>query len=142
MTITRPPIPTNFASSAGFTSLGVEDGTIPDNQITASSYILDDPSIPWHIPSQARLNIITDIDNDPPLYVGGWCSVGLPPNQWIQVDFGASKVVSAIVLQGRQEDDIYVTKYKVQYSDGEDLWHFVTNAHDDTIKVRSLQNCP
>ena len=61
------------------------------------------------------------------------------------MDFGASKVVSAIVLQGRQdlEDQMmYVTKYKVQYSDGEDLWHFVTNAHDDTIKVRSLQNCP
>ena len=57
------------------------------------------------------------------------------------MDFGASKVVSAIVLQGRQDDDLYVTKYKVQYSDGEDLWSFVTNAHNDSaIKVRSLQN--
>ena len=58
------------------------------------------------------------------------------------MDFGASKVVSAIVLQGRQdlEDQMmYVTKYKVQYSDGEDLWHFVT--HDDIVMVRLLQNC-
>ena len=99
--------------------------------MTASSRL--DPDKPYYLPRQARLNLIPE-----PLYAGGWCAEYFDTNQWIQVDFGASKVVSAIVLQGQKHHNNYVTKYKVQYSDGEDLLHLVKYAHNDTVTVRSL----
>ena len=126
----------SHAFSVCSTSLGVEDGTIPDNQITASSTFISTENA-HHFPSRARLNSIPD----GPFYVGGWRAEFNNLNQWIQVDFGASKLVSAIVLQGRQDLLQYVTQYKVQCSNNGNTWYVVKNAFDDEDTVRSLHFC-
>ena len=131
-------LPITFAFSACDTPLGVEDGTIPDNQLTAYS------SLTLYPPSQARLNSIPVPEPEPEpesSNAGGWCAEHNDIYQWIQVDFNASKVVSAIVLQGQPDEDQYVKQYKVQYSNNGIEWYFVKNAYNDEDTVRYLHSC-
>ena len=105
--------------------LGMKDGSIEDNQITASSE--------WdsnHGPNNARLDRPAGDGR-----TGAWRPRFNDINPWIQVDFGKLRSVSGIVSQGRSDYDSWVTKYNVQYSNDGTSWEYVKDA-DDVDMVR------
>ncbi|XP_038060959.1 lactadherin-like [Patiria miniata] len=83
--------------------LGMEDGTIPDDRITASSKLT--PAFPA---SMARLNQ-ADF---------AWLP-DVNANSWIEVDFGECRNVSGITTQGWQleSETRWTTNYKVKYQE-------------------------
>lgn len=103
------------------------DGIVSDNRITASSVL---PPV-QDFPSQARLN------NS----IGAWCAEYNNISQWIMVDLRALKLVSGIMLQGKQDIDHYVTQYKIQYRGDGLVWsHIVTP--DGSNMVSSCEEAP
>ena len=113
--------------------LGIEDGSIPDDQITASSTLNDDPD---HGPSNARLNR----PRMPPT-AGGWTAKTEDLNQWIQVDLSGSagglKWVTGVVTQGRNGGGArWVTEFTVSYSTDGGTWTKVQNGNGLTRIVR------
>ena len=94
--------------------LGMGDGRIRDSQLTASS-VWGNDSV-GHGPANARLNYPAGQG------AGAWVAGSNDVHQWIQVDLLMSKMVYGIVLQGREEHQQWVTKYKVQYIDGGLVW--------------------
>ena len=82
-------------------------GSISDYQISASSQ--QDGN---HIAAQGRLHFKGDGSR-----AGGWSALSDDVNQWIQVDFGSYTGVTGVATQGRYDDDQWVTKYRLQYSD-------------------------
>ena len=112
----------------------MEDGRILDSQITASS-ALDNANYD-HAAHYARLNL-EGIDTAPNAWVPG----GKDLDEWIQVDLGASGLVSGIVMQGRDDPNQqnWVTKYKVQFSqDGGKTWRYVKGLNLKDVQVKSL----
>ena len=91
--------------------LGLEDGSIPDESLSASSN--------WETrqistPAGGRLNKIP-----PPAdanTIGAWHPRVADTNQWIQVDLGNPTYVTGVLTQGRYNVAAqWVTKYKVQF---------------------------
>ncbi|XP_038070097.1 uncharacterized protein LOC119739291 [Patiria miniata] len=91
--------------------LGVEDGTIADNQMTSSSVWLSSAE---YSASKGRLNA-QPIDA---FSAGAWLAADANLNQWIQVDLLTLKWVSGVLTQGYILEAIvmWVTRYSVSYS--------------------------
>lgn len=89
--------------------LGMEDGTISDGQITASSE--------WggnYAAHQGRLHFHWTL-----FKAGGWVAATDVTTQWLQIDLGSLHTkVTRVATQGRNAWLIWdwVTKYKLQYS--------------------------
>ncbi|XP_071801345.1 retinoschisin-like [Asterias amurensis] len=92
-----------------FEKLGLEDGSIPDESLSASSN--------W----EGRGNSTTTggrLNKTPPsnLIIGAWCPTVPDTNQWIQVNLGNPTYVTGVLTQGRYNVAAqWVTKYKVQF---------------------------
>lgn len=91
-------------------SLGMENGNITDTQITAPSE--------WRITGdylhayQGRLHLKTA-----GVMKGAWAAGRLDVNQWLQVDLRSYNArVTGVATQGRQDGNMWVTKYKLQFS--------------------------
>ncbi|XP_022809995.1 EGF-like repeat and discoidin I-like domain-containing protein 3 isoform X2 [Stylophora pistillata] len=87
--------------------LGMENGNIQDDQITASSQ--------WnsvtHGVTRARLNLL------PSSGAGGWVALQHTIHEWLQVDLRSRYTsVTGLATQGRNDHGQWVTKYNVQYS--------------------------
>ncbi|XP_033102674.1 lactadherin-like, partial [Anneissia japonica] len=80
--------------------LGVEDGTIPDNQLKATSQYNNE-----HKPYRARLHSTK-----------AWAASSNDLDQWIQADIGALTEITGVITQGHFGYDEWVTSYKVLYS--------------------------
>jgi len=95
-------------------ALGLEDRTITDDQMTASS-VWDE----YHAASQGRLN---NYHSGP--YIGAWLPQdGMQANSWIQVKLVPERRVTAITTQGRPSDyQQYVKTYSLQYSSDGVSW--------------------
>ena len=97
--------------------LGMESGAIADHQISASSQF--DAN---HASSQGRLRFKkTNIKR------GGWSSRTVDTNQWLQIDLGNHQTrVTRVATQGRNSNLYYqwVTKYKLQYGDDGNTFHY------------------
>ncbi|XP_072033324.1 lactadherin-like [Amphiura filiformis] len=108
--------------------LGIEDGRISDDQITASSVFTS--SHANHGASNARLNRPAQSGT-----TGAWSALSRDANQWIQTNLGHSMVVTGVKIQGRSEGGQWVTQFKVQYSNDGNSWTFVqqTNNQGDMI---------
>ncbi|XP_071959441.1 uncharacterized protein [Antedon mediterranea] len=89
--------------------LGLEDGTVFTDQLSASSAYNNDMHRAG--PDRGRLN--TEVTNS---QFGSWASLTNDLNQWIQVDFGAIVEVTGVILQGRSEFNQWVTSYEVLHS--------------------------
>ncbi|XP_033100929.1 lactadherin-like, partial [Anneissia japonica] len=87
-------------------ALGVENGTIHSNQLTASSEYLN--SLGAH---RGRLNTVSDAGG-----FGAWAAANNDLDQWIQADLGSVKRVVGVITQGRSDEDQWVKTYKVNYS--------------------------
>ena len=104
-------------------SLGMEDGAIPNEKITASSWTTENP------PHRARL------DSN---YLGGgaWCpskAVG----SYLQIDLGTLHHVTALATQGNPSgDEDYVMEYTIKHS--QDGYNWNCYEEGGKIKVRLL----
>ncbi|XP_038073385.1 lactadherin-like [Patiria miniata] len=92
----RQPTPAECSSPQ---PLGMEDGTIRDDRITASSILSN-----TYPAREARLN------ND-----NGWAASSGDANPWIEVDLVQSTVVTGVTTQGTPGGSWYVKRYNVAY---------------------------
>ncbi|XP_033109129.1 lactadherin-like isoform X2 [Anneissia japonica] len=88
--------------------LGVEDGTIPSDQLTASSVYNDQR---WYGADRGRLNADENAG-----YGEGWSAKANDNNQWIQVDLGILNEVTGVITQGSHAWNEWVTSYEVHHS--------------------------
>ena len=106
----------------------MEDGTISDGQITASSEFDS-----YEAAVNARLHLLATDD-----YAGGWRSDIDDVNQWLQIDLGSIYTrVTGVATQGQNGDDYvyWVTKYKLQYSNDEVNFQYYKEPGDVVDKV-------
>ena len=110
----------------------MESRAITDAQITASS---EQDDVHVHAASRARLNS-QEIPNKA---AGAWVSDAIDVNPWLQVDLGAPYTnVTRVATQGRNSLNfpMWVTKYKLQYSDNGTAFQFYREPGQDTDKVK------
>ncbi|XP_078606444.1 uncharacterized protein LOC144879090 [Branchiostoma floridae x Branchiostoma japonicum] len=102
--------------------MGMEDGSIPDSSITASS-VYDINHKTYH----GRLNTLEGRT--------AWvASITLEAGQWLQVDLGGTSVVHGVITQGRDTHDQWVTSYKLQHSRSGRSWTTYTDT-DGSDKI-------
>ncbi|CAB3997590.1 zinc metallo ase nas-13-like [Paramuricea clavata] len=89
------------------------DRTLLDSAFQASSSF--QPGASWTASaSNARLYMRDDHDNK---RIGCWCAAyGQTENQWLQVDLGQVKYVSAVATQGRDRYFEHVETYELSFS--------------------------
>jgi hypothetical protein len=97
----------------------MENGTIRDNQITASSEYGS-----FYSASNGRLNNIPDNGT-----IGVWSANINNGNQWLQVDFQRSTIITGISTQGRDSyHNQHVKNYTISFSvDGEKFHNYKLN---------------
>ncbi|XP_078374347.1 neuropilin-1a-like [Oculina patagonica] len=88
-------------------ALGMASGEIKDYQLTASSTYSESQ------PNQARPSAGND----------AWCAFNTNNQQYIQLDFTRKTRVTGIVTYGRSEKEHWVTRYLIQFSNDEVIWH-------------------
>uniref|UniRef100_A0A8C3VG75 Contactin associated protein 2 n=1 Tax=Catharus ustulatus TaxID=91951 RepID=A0A8C3VG75_CATUS len=81
---------------------------------------------------------------------GGWSPSDSDHYQWLQVDFGSRKQISAIATQGRYSSSDWVTQYRMLYSDtgrnwkpyhqDGNIWAFPGNTNSDSVVRHDLQH--
>ena len=105
--------------------LGMENGTILDSQITASSVFA-----PNYAAQQARLHFKAGGGK-----TGSWSAENNDDSQWLQVDLKQTTRVTEIATQGRNAYRQWVTQYKLQYGeDGHTFKFYRRNGdHSDTV---------
>lgn len=103
-------------------SLGVTDGKVPDDCISASSSLDDN-----HSPSQCRLNTKEEGEK-----MAGWAAKDNDENQWIQIDFGRLAEITKVSTQGKGgESTHHVTSYLLSFStDGENFTVYQEGGQD------------
>jgi hypothetical protein len=85
----------------------MENGKIRDNQITASTQYNY-----GHRAANGRLNFRAGSGR-----TGAWSSRRNDRNQWLQVDFQRSTIITGISTQGRQEATQFIKSYTISFSD-------------------------
>ncbi|CAH3172036.1 unnamed protein product [Porites lobata] len=118
-------------------ALGIQNGDIPDNAITASSQ--------WdgnHGPDRARLNIANVGAKR-----GAWSAKYNDKGQFIQVDLGKVVKITKVMTQGRSDYNQWVTSYWLSYSINNGYYQtygenkpiiFTGNNDRNTVKVNVL----
>ena len=114
----------------------MENGAIPNNQISASS-VWDNN----HAPSQGRMNF-----HETTIKSGSWSAKTNDGNQWLQIDLGnLEEVVTRVATQGRNYNgnwpwgshSQWVTKYTLQYSEDCKNFQEYKEGERDTVQVIS-----
>jgi hypothetical protein len=109
----------------------MENGTITDAQITASSEYESEDDENVHVAKHGRLH-----SQESP---GAWVANTSDGNQWLQVDLGAQYAkVTGVATQGRNSSTYqqWVTKYKLQYRDNEEKFQYYREHGRTTDKVK------
>ena len=108
-------------------ALGMENGGVLDEQITASSELNDNSAA-----YQGRLNVNESAQGST-IKSGAWVAGTSDQSQWLQVDlFDEESLISRVATQGRNQDvswvlanSQWVERYKLQYSnDGRDFEYY------------------
>lgn len=99
--------------------LGLQNRRLPNSRITASSVFNQ-----FHA---ARLGRLGQVKRG--RYVGAWCARHNNHLQWFKVDFGRPMKVTAVLTQGRQDTNQWVTSFYLSSSQD--------NVHWETYKFRS-----
>ncbi|XP_033856004.3 contactin-associated protein-like 2 [Acipenser ruthenus] len=81
---------------------------------------------------------------------GGWSPLDSDHYQWLQVDLGSRKQVTAIATQGRYSSSDWVTLYRLLYSDtgrnwkpyhqDGNIWAFTGNTNTESVVRHDLQH--
>ncbi|XP_072019705.1 lactadherin-like [Amphiura filiformis] len=104
--------------------LGMANGNIIDDQITASSEYKS-----RSVAYDGRLNQEKAFVQDA-YHLGCWLAGKNDNNQWIQVNLMLPKLVTGLVTQGRPDVNYprWVTQYQVQYGNDGRNWQYVMHA--------------
>ncbi|XP_015210378.1 contactin-associated protein-like 2 isoform X1 [Lepisosteus oculatus] len=80
---------------------------------------------------------------------GGWSPLDSDHYQWLQVDLGIRKQVTAVATQGRYSSSDWVTRYRLLYSDtgtnwkpyhqDGNIWAFVGNTNTESVVRHDFQ---
>ncbi|XP_031567550.1 EGF-like repeat and discoidin I-like domain-containing protein 3 [Actinia tenebrosa] len=127
-------------------ALGLEDGTIPNKAITASSFFGSGKE-PW----RGRLNNVPSQPNDVKRDVGTWIAKSRRQGEYLQIDLGQISAVTMVATQGRPMGyNQWVTSYTIQYSTDGIAWDFYfennakkifqANSDRNTVQTNTLQN--
>ena len=93
----------------------MEDRSITDSQITASSFKTDRNKS--FKPAYGRLN------NRPSGAMGGaWCAGTSDKSQYLQVDLGKEMTLSGVATQGQIDEANWVATYSIQHSKDGTNW--------------------
>ena len=107
-------------------ALGLENGSITDGQISASSE--------WdtnYAATQGRLHFKA-IQKQ----AGSWSALGLDSKQWLQADLGGQYTrVTRVATQGRRDANRWVTSDKLQYSNDGLNFQYYKEPEKSTDKV-------
>ena len=98
----------------------MEDGTVKDNQISASSNLY----YSYDGPNNARLNS----------QLGAWWPMSATVAEWIRVNMDPPEIVSGITLQGYPSDGEWVSRYKVEYINGTSQQYIKDASNDDVVR--------
>ncbi|KAL9950698.1 hypothetical protein ACROYT_G043239 [Oculina patagonica] len=92
--------------------LGMEGGSIPDSNITASS----------------ELNANTPAKNGRLNFASGssWCAATSDTNSYLQIDLQTLHIICAVSTQGNSQADKWVTNYTLQSSTDGSTWKYYT----------------
>ena len=93
---------------------GMENRKISDSQIKSSTQLDEN-----HSAKHSRLHSKANRENG-----GSWSALKNDVTQWLQVDLGSYVRVTGIATQGRNGRDEWVTKFRLQYGENEDIFHF------------------
>ena len=108
----------------------MENGTIADEQITASSE--------WdgyHAAEQGRLHFPEAGGK-----AGGWAARTRDTNQWLQIDLKNKYTnITRVATQGRNGANEWVTKYNLLYSDDGANFSFYVEQGVLTVKVNYVK---
>ncbi|KAJ7358755.1 hypothetical protein OS493_021531 [Desmophyllum pertusum] len=107
---------------------GLERRQIPDEQVTASSFIKG------HLPSQGRLNNVFKQVNGSALW-GSWCANTENKAQYLQVDLKEVRNISGVATQGSAMGS-WVTEYMLNYSTDGLQWETYCNHTDRAMMLR------
>ncbi|XP_044179862.1 uncharacterized protein LOC122961279 [Acropora millepora] len=108
-------------------ALGMENGGVLDEQITASSGLTDNSAA-----YQGRFNVNESVHGST-VKSGAWVAGTSDQSQWLQVDlYDEESIISRVATQGRNQDvswvlanSQWVERYKLQYSnDGRDFEYY------------------
>ncbi len=111
-----------------FYQLGMEDGRIKDDQLTASSE--------WSHEYRTHFGRLNQPEQSG--QSGHWASRDKDQNQWIQADLLLHQLVVGVILQGSDSHNQYVTKYKVAYSLDGVTWQNVQDIQgNDKVSLSS-----
>lgn len=102
---------------------GFGNEIIPVSSSSASS------SKPSHEPEKAKL--LSD--------EGSWCAGQIQVNEYLQLDFGMTMMLTGISSQGHHSRDEYVTKYRLDYSVDGSVWFRYTHAFDSESERIELE---
>ncbi|XP_031573116.1 uncharacterized protein LOC116307107 isoform X2 [Actinia tenebrosa] len=110
--------------------LGMENGTIPDERISASSsfktYKYDESPEPYRWPMRGRLN-----NNEAGK---AWVQANDKTKEdWLQVDLGTRRNIRCVALQGLIKKIQYVKEYKISYSNDGSRWDFAQTDYNTKI---------
>ncbi|XP_022809604.1 uncharacterized protein LOC111346591 [Stylophora pistillata] len=106
--------------------LGIEHGAITDGQLSSSSQ-LDNA----HAAMQGRLKYNATGGSR-----GSWSAGNNNSSQWLQIDLlDQNNNVTRVATQGRPDTSQWVTKYKLQYSEDGETFHFYRGEGDTAEKV-------
>ncbi|XP_067054194.1 uncharacterized protein [Acropora muricata] len=107
--------------------------SLPDSAFNASSRLV---SGDWDF--SARNARLYQEDNFFRRRIGGWCAQHQDSNQWLQVDLGKIKFVTAVATQGRDKFFEHVKSYELAFSKDGHRW----NHYKENGRTRILQgNC-
>ena len=101
----------NLFLTVGYCShldLGMESGSIPDNNIAASS--IKDASTPA---SNSRLNFSSG---------SSWCAGASDSNPYLRIDLQTPHIICAVSTQGNSQADQWVKEYTLQSSTDGSSW--------------------
>ncbi|XP_063063624.1 contactin-associated protein-like 2 [Engraulis encrasicolus] len=81
---------------------------------------------------------------------GGWSPLDSDHYQWLQVDLGSRRQVSAVATQGRYSSSDWTTRYRLLYSDtgrnwkpyhqDGNIWAFTGNSNTESVVRHDLQH--
>ena len=97
--------------------LGIESGSIIDDQLRSSS---DHDQSNGAAKQQWRLNRVSK-----PGVPGGWVALDSDNQPWLQISLYRQTLITGVIVQGREDEDQWITFYKVQISLDGTLWNFV-----------------
>ena len=112
--------------------LGMESGRIIDDRLQSSS----DPSSEAG-KNQWRLNQVSKHG-----VPGGWVALDGDEKQWLQISLYRQTPITGVIMQGREDEDQWVTLYKVKTSLDGGAWTYVPgidmNGEDSEEEVSSV----